>query len=285
MFLRFRTATTPLIWGAFSLIATAAMPASASDSSPWDNDIRSAARLIAARPAQDAGQRILRAGVEIKLQPGWKTYWRYPGDSGVPPAFDFSASDNVKDVKVLFPAPESFDDGAGGSSIGYKESVVLPLHIVAKEPAKPVVLRLKFEYGACEKLCVPAKASLELAMSGGDSPYDATLAAAEARLPRRVSVGDDGPIAIQSVRRLKSGAKTEISVEVTANDAVALFAEGPSPDWALPIPQRANRGGAPRHIFTFLLDGLPPGAKSDGAALRLTAVSAGKAVETVFRLD
>ncbi len=75
--------------------------------------------------------RTLRAGIEIKLQPGWKTYWRYPGDSGVPPQFDFAGSENLASAEVLYPAPHSFKDEAG-TSIGYKETVVFP---VASRPA------------------------------------------------------------------------------------------------------------------------------------------------------
>jgi hypothetical protein len=78
--------------------------------------------------------------------------------------------------------------------------------------------------------------------------------------------------------------KPEISVEVYADHTVNLFAEGPTPDWALPLPRRVNRS-APRHVFTFSLEGLPLGAKPEGAVLRLTAVSATGAIETAFRLD
>ena len=99
---------------------------------------------------------MFRAGVEIKLKPGWKTYWRYPGDSGVPPVLTFSQSENVKAVTVLYPAPTRFADGGGGNSIGYKGGVILPLRVVPRDAARPVVLRLKLDYAACEKLCVPA---------------------------------------------------------------------------------------------------------------------------------
>ena len=88
-----------------------------------------------------AAVRVLLGGIAIQLQPGWKTYWRNPGDSGVPPRFDFSKSDNVEAVTVLWPAPKKFDDGAGGTSLGYKKQVVLPLRIVAKNADKPVTLR------------------------------------------------------------------------------------------------------------------------------------------------
>ena len=76
---------------------------------------------------------ILRAGVEIRLAPGWKTYWRYPGDSGVPPQFDFANSDNVKSVSVPWPAPQRFSD-SDGNTIGYKDNVVFPLQ---REPPIP----------------------------------------------------------------------------------------------------------------------------------------------------
>src|SRR5690349_23436369 len=84
----------------------------------------------------------LRAGIEIRLDPGWLTYWRDPGDSGAPPTFDFSGSENVKSVNVLWPAPERIPDGAGGNSIGYRSHVILPLHVVPMDDAKQTALRL-----------------------------------------------------------------------------------------------------------------------------------------------
>jgi DsbC/DsbD-like thiol-disulfide interchange protein len=77
--------------------------AAAADASSWDGDARSAMRLVAGSPVGADGS--LRAGVEIRLASGWKTYWRYPGDSGVPPVFDFSKSENVKSLSILWPGP------------------------------------------------------------------------------------------------------------------------------------------------------------------------------------
>src|SRR5690348_17144494 len=102
--------------------------ACAQDASPWQRDGHSALRLLAGSRSGT----VLLGGVALQLQPGWKTYWRSPGDSGVPPRFDFSKSDNVEAVTVLWPAPLMFDDGAGGHSMGYHDKVVLPLRIVVK---------------------------------------------------------------------------------------------------------------------------------------------------------
>src|SRR5438874_1830985 len=164
---------------AIASLSSVAMPSSfAGDASPWDEGLQSAARLVAARASGTGVDLVYRSGVEIKLNPGWKTYWRYPGDSGVPPAFDFSKSENVKAATVLFPAPSRFPDGAGGNSIGYKTDVLLPVHVVPNDPKKPAVLRVKLEYAVCEKLCVPADANLELKLTGPQSAGDATVSAA-----------------------------------------------------------------------------------------------------------
>src|SRR6266852_4990157 len=172
--------TLATVW----LLTAMTAPAGAIDSSRWDNDTRSAVRLVAARTLVQFGAPIMRAGVELKMQPGWKTYWRYPGDSGVPPVFDFGGSENIRSVTVLWPAPERFSDGAG-SSIGYKDSVILPLRVMPKDERKPVVLRLKLDYAVCETLCVPAKANVELILSGGNGIPEAVMAAAEARVPKQ----------------------------------------------------------------------------------------------------
>jgi DsbC/DsbD-like thiol-disulfide interchange protein len=244
-------------------------------------------RLIAARASGSGNAVVYRSGVDIKLNAGWKTYWRYPGDSGVPPAFDFSKSENVKSATVLFPQPMLFDDGAGGHSIGYKNGVLLPVRVVPNDPAKPVVLRAKIDYAVCEKLCVPADADLELTLPGTDGANDAALGAAEAQLPKMSSIGDSGALAIRAAHKEAGEGKPKVVVDVAAPAGVmpVLFAEGPDAKWALPLPAPVAGGPAGQQRFAFELDGLPPGESGAGAALRLTAVAGDKAVEALFRLD
>ena len=127
---------------------------------------------------------VLLGGIAFQLQPGWKTYWRNPGDSGVPPRFDFSKSDNVEAVTIMWPAPLKFDDGAGGHSIGYHDQIVLPLRIVAKSADKPVTLRADISYAVCEKLCIPVEANLELGFNNVASTEDANLRTALDAVPK-----------------------------------------------------------------------------------------------------
>jgi DsbC/DsbD-like thiol-disulfide interchange protein len=275
------------VLAAASLFAVSSSMAIAADASPWDDDLQSAARLIAARAHNESGGRVFRAGVEIKLKEGWHTYWRYPGDSGVPPVLDFSKSQNVKAVTVLYPAPSRFPDGAGGHSIGYNGVLILPLHVVPQDAGKSVALDLKFAYAVCEKLCVPAEAKLQLMLEGAESANDGTVSAAEALVPVVASVGGSGVPAIRAVRREVGTGKPRVVVDVAApaGAPVVLFAEGPTPQWALPLPEPVAGAPAGQQRFAFELDGLPPGEKADGASLRLTAVSGNKAIEVGFRLD
>src|SRR5438045_4688377 len=218
----------------------------AQDASPWQSDVHSAVRLL-------AGSRsgaVLLGGIAFQLQPGWKTYWRTPGDSGVPPRFDFSKSENVEAVTVLWPAPMRFDDGAGGHSLGYKQQVVLPLRIVAKSTDKPVTLRAEIHYAVCEKLCIPVEASSELTFASVASTEDGALSAALDTVPKPANVGEPTPLTIRDVKR---AGKASVQVDVTAPEAreVSLFVEGPTPDWALPIPKLLERGPAGVKRFEF----------------------------------
>jgi DsbC/DsbD-like thiol-disulfide interchange protein len=264
--------------------------AQAQDASGWDTQAHTAVRLIAGPAIKTADAAYLRAGVEIRLDPGWKTYWRDPGDSGVPPSFDFSGSQNVKSVSVEWPAPERFPDGAGGNSIGYLDHLILPLRIVAADPAKPSALQLKLGYAICGNLCVPVEANLELALSG-DGAEETALEKAETRVPRRVALGqseaDHGKgLAILAVHREPSDAHGRVVVDVAApeNEPVDLFVEGPTPDWSLPLPKPSGGNGATRQ-FSFDLDGLPADAHAEGATLTFTVVSPDHAIEVPAHLD
>jgi DsbC/DsbD-like thiol-disulfide interchange protein len=254
--------------------------ARAQDSSPWQKDGHSAVRLL-------AGSRsgaVLLGGIAFQLQPGWHTYWRTPGDSGVPPRIDFSKSENIEAVTILWPAPIKFEDGSGGISLGYQKQVVLPLRIVAKNADKPVTLRADINYAVCEKLCIPVEASTELAFTSVASTEDPALSAALDAVPKPATIGDPNPLTIRDVKR---DGKNGVLVDVAAPDSVEvnLFVEGPTPDWALPVPKLLEHGPPGVKRFAFDLDGLPPGANPDGAALKLTLIGGERAYEFNVNLD
>jgi DsbC/DsbD-like thiol-disulfide interchange protein len=254
--------------------------ARAADASPWFEDSLSSMRLIAG--SRDGNEPHLRAGIELKLHPGWKTYWRYPGDSGVPPRFDFSGSDNLLRAKVSYPAPHLFTDETG-NSIGYKQSVIFPVQVTPRDASKPVRLKLKLDYAVCEKLCMPVEGHADLVLTPGDSTNEQALADAEAKVPKLVSAAEAG----LSARRVTQTAKPLVDVDLPATGKpITLFVEGPSADWALPVPTPAQGAPAGRLHFGFELDGLPPGVDPKAAFdLTYTIVEGDRAVEVTSHLD
>lgn len=239
--------------------------ARAEDASPWIRDSHSSVRLIAGSRSGN----VFLGGISFEIQPGWKTYWRTPGDSGVPPRFDFSKSENVETVTILWPAPMKFPDGNAGISFGYQKQVILPLRILAKNADKPVTLRTAINYAVCEKLCVPVEANAELNFISESSTEDNNISAALDAVPKPAKIGDANALTIRGVRR---DGKIGVIVDVVAADGkdADLFAEGPTLDWALPVPKLVKREANGVQRFAFDLDGLPPGASADNAMLKLT---------------
>ena len=275
-----RSARSAALFALATLTSISSMEAKAQDASPWQKGTHAAVRLLAGSRSGP----VLLGGVAVQLDPGWKTYWRTSGDSGVPPRFDFSKSENVEAVTVLWPAPTKFDDGAGGFSLGYHDQVVLPLRIVPKTNDKPVTLRANINYAVCEKICIPVEASTELTFASVASTEDSVLFAALDTVPKPASVGDPNPLTIRDVKR---EGKSTVLIDVLSPDArtVNLFVEGPTPDWALPVPKLVEHGPPGIKRFSFELDGVPPGVNPEGAALKLTLVGGDRSYEFNINLE
>ena len=140
--------------------------------SEWQRNDQAAARLVAAVTAVGDSQR-LPVGLELDLEPGWKTYWRSPGDSGIPVTVDWSASRNVASAEMAWPAPHR-STLLGLETFGYGDQVVFPVAVTPARRGEPVALRAAVDYLVCEKICVPRHADLALDLPagvGGPSPF------------------------------------------------------------------------------------------------------------------
>ncbi len=120
------------------------------------------------------------AGFDLTMAPHWKTYWRAPGETGIPPQFDWSGSTNVAAVRLLWPSPQVISLN-GMQSIGYYDALLLPLEVTPKDTAQPVELHLQMQLGVCKDICMPAELSLNTALGG----------ARDARITKALA---DGPI-------------------------------------------------------------------------------------------
>jgi DsbC/DsbD-like thiol-disulfide interchange protein len=254
------------------LALAAVGPAAAGPASPWVEGHRSRVRLV---PGGSDGAAAL-AAIEIALAPGFKTYWRHPGESGLPPAFDWSGSENLASAEVLWPAPHRFEDGSG-VSYGWAEGVVLPVRATPKDATRPVRLALALDYGVCKDICIPARATLSADLPPGAGAPSAPLRDALARVPRPVEVGAEGSLAILAAEPVGGGLK--VLVRVPEGAEPRLFAEAPD-GWYVVAAARPGPDGA----FPVEVLERPRDAAGE-IPVRLTLAAGERAVEASVRLD
>ncbi|WP_247738664.1 protein-disulfide reductase DsbD domain-containing protein [Shimia sp. R9_2] len=174
------------------------------------------------------------AGLRITLNPGWKTYWRAPGDAGIPPRISWQGSHNARDIAVSWPTPDVFYEN-GMRSIGYSEELVLPVKIDPKKSDKPVRLKAVLDIGVCRDICVPQRLHLdgELAAPGTRdarivaSIVDQPLSADEAGVYKVTCIlaPTNGGVKLQAKIKMPRAGGAEVAVIETANPEIWV-AEG-----------------------------------------------------------
>ncbi len=224
------------------------------------------------------------AGVELVLPGDWKTYWKVPGEAGIPPDFDWSKSQNAGQVSVLWPAPKRYYDAAG-ESIGYKHRVVFPLTVTPVEASSPVRLHLKLFYAVCDDICVPGQAEVAAELSARDGVADeaGTIAAFAARSPAPTH----DRITISDVSLADAGAaKPYLDVHVTglAQDEQAdVFVEGPPLAYFRKPSMQPVDDGA--RTYRLHIDGISSTAEFAGKDIEVVLVAPSAALVRKVRID
>lgn len=197
-------------------------------------------RLIAGR-AEPGGARM--AGLVVEVEPGWKTYWRSPGEAGVPPVFDWSRSANLASAELLWPRPERFES-FGLATLGYGGQVVFPVRLEPRDPARPIEVRLDLSFGVCRDLCIMEDTTVTADIAP-DAPEEgaALVAAAEAAVPR-----PGAEVGLEAAHCRITGSGRERAFEATlAFDrpvgAPVVALEGPEHSWFLDVETATESGG------------------------------------------
>lgn len=208
------------------------------------------------------GNRIV--GVRIDLLPGWKTYWRAPGEAGIPPVFDWNGSDNVASVRLHWPTPHVFDQ-SGMRTVGYDGGVVWPLEIVPHDPSRPIDLRATVTMGVCKDICVPVEVDFRALLEGPGAP-DGSISAALADAPDR-----EGRASCR-VEPIADGLRVTATLAVprAGADEMVVFEPG-EPDIWVSDAELTRQGGQ----LVAVADLVPPQGQPfalDRSALRLTVL-------------
>ena len=221
-------------------------------------------------------------GLQVRMEPGWKFYWRSPGDAGIPPQFDWSGSDNLADVEVLWPAPKRsrlFDL----DSFTYESEVVLPVRTRVMHGDRPARIELALYYALCREICVPIEARMVLELPAGE-PKPSAFGKLLDEYLSRVPLREGGPLDLIGARihALSDGLMLEVAARAQQPfEAPDLLVEGPD-GYYFAAPEA--RLGADRReaVFRIKVDGPNPAA-AGGIDLTLTLIDGNRAIERRLR--
>lgn len=128
------------------------------------------------------------AAIVLTMTPGWHTYWRAPGDAGVPPVMDWSQSENLSVVDVLWPTPSVYW-ADGFRSIVYNDKVILPL-VISPKSEGDIRLVGSLQLGVCKDICIPARLEVNAHLLKDAERIDSKIAAAMADQPYSAAEGN-----------------------------------------------------------------------------------------------
>ena len=211
------------------------------------------------------------AGLRLVLEPGWKTYWRAPGDAGIPPEFDWAGSKNLGSVRVDYPVPAIYDV-SGVRTIGYADEVVFPLTLTATDPARPIELSAGVQLGVCQDVCIPVTFRISGTLPT-DGAHDARVARARADRPTA------GGAMTCRITPISDGLRLEVAFAMPSMPGPAeTVIETADPSVWVSAPEVSVSGGMAQASADLVPpDAVPFALERDG--LRLTVIGGGRAVE------
>ena len=217
------------------------------------------------------------AGLKLDLAPGWKTYWRSPGDAGVPPLFNWRGSRNLGGVEVIWPAPKPVPQ-LGYMTIGYDRDVVFPLKISPKAGARDVSLKGVLDIGVCKDICVPVSVKVAQDLPAAARTPDPAIVAAMVERPYRA---DEAGVKGVSCRLspIEGGVRLTATIRMPKL-GVSEYAVVEAGDPQIWVAQaETTRKGADLIAETELQHVNGRSFAVDRNALRFTVLSRGKAVD------
>lgn len=216
------------------------------------------------------------AALRIKLAPGWKTYWRAPGDAGIPPSLAWKGSTNLAGLRFHWPVPHVFTVN-GMRSIGYKDEVILPIYLTPQRPGDPIELRGELDLGVCLDVCVPVQVRISTDIPASGSRDPRIVAALADRAQTAAEAGMTG--ALCSVEPISDGLRLTANIAMPQQGgAEVVVVETPNPDIWVSDAASQRQGG----VLQAEADLVPPNARPfalDRSSLRITVIGAGRAVD------
>ncbi len=216
------------------------------------------------------------AGLRISLAPGWKTYWRAPGDAGIPPQFIFDGSTNIAFAKPHWPVPEVFDQN-GVSSIGYDDSVVFPIMLTPQNPGEPIQLRGQIDIGICEEICIPKTFSFDMILPV-TGERDAAITAAMVNQPYSAEEANVGTVTcVIDPSEYGLRLTTVVNVDRFAAKEFVVIEAGNDAVWV--SPANVTRDGKKLYASVDMIHGDGDSFALDRSKVRITVLGNNEAID------
>jgi len=218
------------------------------------------------------------AALSLTLAPGWKTYWRSPGEAGIPPMFDWQGSTNLRGVDMRWPSPVVFHLN-GLQSIGYHDRLVLPFEVTLADPAASADIALTIDLGVCRDICLPAMVELRAVLPPSGEPDPAITAALNAAPVTGRRAGVSG-ISCQ-VEPIADGLRLTAAIDLPAQggDETVVFEPADASIW---VAESVTARKAGR--LTAQTELVPPSGQPfalDRSGITVTVIGSGGSVEIV----
>ncbi|WP_295313928.1 protein-disulfide reductase DsbD domain-containing protein [Roseobacter sp.] len=217
------------------------------------------------------------AALHLKMAPGWKTYWRAPGDAGIPPSFDWSASRNLSGVSVSWPTPQIFDQN-GMRSIGYSGDLVIPLYVSPTTSGQAVDLSVGMDLGVCSDVCVPWQ--LDMAATLDDTGGKPVPAIAAALAQRPLSAGEAGVTAATCrIEPTSDGLRVEARVSLPAAGGAEVVVLEPGVPGVWVSEAQIRRQGGDVIAVSEMIHARDGAFALDRSAIRITVLGGAHGVD------
>lgn len=221
------------------------------------------------------------SGLQIVLEKGWKTYWKSPGASGLPPQLSFAGSKNVAGTKLHFPVPKTFGDG-DNLTAGYTRSVTLPITVEPLFANRPTDISAQGLVGICGEICVPVQFALSMKIgttSVSKRDEASALFLGKTALPQAAHDGFEITAAQTS-----DGKTVIVDAQVPAGTKQAeLFVDAPQGWYLTPASLDDVSGETVR--FELVLADKPDHATLAQTPLQMTLVADGAGVEQMVTIS
>lgn len=237
-------------------------------------------RLVVMPPEPDG---TIRGALQIEPKPGWITYWKEPGDAGIPPRIELSPDSEAQLERLSFPVPKRIDNGPV-RDIGYDEPVAFPFELSAKDLSKPLAIDVSAFIGLCRNICIPFQAQFDMLLQPAKgTPVEEAmiLNSALAKLPEPPSenfavthyVMSQGGSVLRLTLRLPEGTSVPPQVIVAGPEGHVLF-DGIN-----------GRMQGNSYTLDMPIGKLPKDYEIKGKRWSILAIAGGRAMETSLAFD